>query len=54
MLYIIFKLKEKKKFSKTMIMQDGAPPHTANQTKALLICEFGNWVISRGLDFAWP
>ena len=34
--------------------QDGAPAHTANNTKSLLESNFGQRIISRGFDAEWP
>lgn len=52
--FVIPELKKKRKFSHTILMQDGATPHTSASTKELLKRAFGNRIISRGLDFEWP
>lgn len=52
--HVIPQLKQRRKFSHTIFMQDGASPHTANLTKSLLTKEFGSQIISRGFDFSWP
>ena len=47
-------LKSKRKFSKSILMQDGATPHTANYTKEFLKANFGERVISNGFPIWWP
>ena len=34
-------------------MQDGAPPHTANESRQWLAANFNNRVISLKTDFVW-
>lgn len=53
--FLIPELKKRKYFSKTIFMQDGAPSHTATETKQLLHKHFGDdKVISKGFPMAWP
>lgn len=47
-------LKEHRKFSRTIFMQDGAPPHTANIVKDYLRHEFGDRLIGKFFDCPWP
>ena len=46
-------LKQKRKLSKTIFMQDGAPPHVSNVSKEVLTRNF-HQVISRHFSFGWP
>lgn len=53
--HVIPQLKARRQFSRTVFQQDGAPPHTANSTKSILIKEFGmERLIGKGFDFCWP
>ena len=47
-------LRSKRKMSSVIFQQDGAAPHTANDTKHLLSQSFGERVISKGFPFKWP
>jgi hypothetical protein len=53
--HLIPQMKLKRSFSSAILQQDGAPPHTANETKDLLVSKFGmNRVISKGFPLSWP
>ncbi|RWS19052.1 transposable element tc3 transposase-like protein, partial [Leptotrombidium deliense] len=41
-------------FSNIFFQQDGAPAHTAKVTKEFLCGTFGNNLIGKGLNIAWP
>ena len=52
--FVLPKLKEKRKLSRTIFQQDGARPHTAHKTLDLLHDSFPAGIISRGSQFCWP
>jgi hypothetical protein len=53
--HLVPQLKQKRCFSKAVFQQDGAPPHTAAETKILLSSIFSdNRVISKAFPMAWP
>jgi len=47
-------LKSKRKFSSTIYQQDGAPAHYSLQARGILIKNFGDRLIGRGLEVKWP
>ena len=51
--FVVPKLKKRRKHSKTIFMQDGAAPHTANKTKEVLKKQFSD-VIGLGFQSNWP
>lgn len=52
--FVLPKLKEKRKLSRTIFQQDGARPHTAEKTLDLLHDSFPAGIISRRSEFCWP
>lgn len=52
--YLIPQLQQRKAIGNIVWMQDGAPPHVSNSVKQLLQQTFGDKVISRHFQFAWP
>ena len=51
---LIPQLKQRRSFSTTIFMQDGAPLHYASSVREFLNKNFPSRVISRGRDIAWP
>ena len=49
--HVIPQLKQRRAFSRTIFMQDGAPPHYVRE---FLNKNFPSRVISWGCDIAWP
>ena len=52
--HVIPQLKQRRAFSRTIFMQDQAPPHYASSVREFLNKKFPSRVISRGCDIAWP
>jgi hypothetical protein len=53
--HLIPQMKRHRSFSRAIFQQDGAPPHTAQETKELLQQQFGaERIISKGFPFEWP
>ena len=52
--WFIDQLKERRKFSRAILIQDGATPHTALSTRSFLTSNFGNRLIGKHFAFEWP
>ena len=52
--HMVPELKKHRALSRTIFMQDGAPPHFASSVRDFLKQQFQNRVISRGCDVVWP
>lgn len=52
--HVIPQLKQRRVLSRTIFMQDGAPPHFATTVRQFLKEQFGDRLISRGCDIPWP
>lgn len=52
--FVIPQLAERSCLEGIVFQQDGAPPHTQKAARELLYSHFGDRVISRNFDFAWP
>lgn len=52
--HVIPQLKQRRAFSRTIFMQDGAPPHFATIVRQFLKDQFRDRLISRGCDVPWP
>ena len=50
----IDQLKERRKFSRAILMQDGATPHTALSNRSFLTSNFGNRLIGKHFAVEWP
>ena len=52
--HLVPQLKHRRKFRRAIFMQDAAPSHTANETKALLRPQFSEKrLIGKGFEIAW-
>ena len=51
--HVVPQIKQRRVFSHTIFMQDGAPPHYEKGTSVLKE-QFQNRLISRGCDVPWP
>ena len=52
--WFIDQLKQQRKFSNSILMQDGATPHTALTTREFNTSNFANRVIGKGFTNEWP
>ena len=52
--WFIDQLKQRRKFSRVIMMQDRATPHTALSTRSFLTSNFGNRLIGKHFAFEWP
>ena len=52
--WFIDQLKERRKISRAILMQDGATPHTALSTRSFLTSNFGNRLIGKHFAVEWP
>ena len=52
--WFIDQLKERRKFSRAILIQDGATPHTALSTRSFLTSNFGNRLIGKHFAVEWP
>ena len=51
--WLICQLKLRNKFSKDILMQDGATPHTALSTRTFLRQQFKDWIIGKHFTKEW-